>query len=706
MRANTRFSLFAASLTAAFLAAACTAAQAPGQRRALLVGCTTYPNLPQGDWLEGPSNDVTLTREFLVDRFEFNEEDIVALVHENSADMRPTRANIERGFQRLVDGAAQGDMLFILLSGHGSQQPDDQDDDVEPDGLDEVFLPEDIHAFRVDVPVVNAITDDEVRDWIAAIRAKGASVFFVADTCHSGSMDRGPATIGGFAARRYVDPELIYGPAAGAAAGGGRRRDKAAVDEAPAAQNPLGTLVSLYAVPPEQLEKEHAMPPNDSRNDPRYGRLTYALSQVLTTANASLTYRELAHRLRWQYEQWGWAPGCYVQAGGNALSLAVLGQEELKRSDVVVSRNPGGRLVINAGSLHGVGMGAVYKVQPLGQTGDAENDGVYVSVSTLTPSEATVEPCAYGHFAAAAVEQIPLPGSCELAQAGVPDFRLTVRTVPATDNPPPPQSVAEVVAVLDSLSRADGSLLSLAAPNVLPDVFVVVEPGKAWLCRSYETSTGDREMFGPYPLGAALEGQLGPALRTIAKALNLRDLAGPEDRNGNVSIAITVEKWNPALGAYAAVAQTADGLAFGNGDKVRVAVNNAGRLPVDVTMLYIDSGFGVSSFFPTQEQTVVGAFDNRVLPGGAPAVVELLISNVKVGLEDLVVIATQADPAMRQHFAFLEQEGLAAGARRGLGASPLANLLEAAAFGGGMRAAMPAAELSSYSIRRVSWTVK
>jgi len=95
------------------------------ERIALLVGCTAYPYLPQAErWrLVGPTNDVDLMLSVL-ERFRFERANIVTLKDWPADEsLRATRDNIQRHFKRLADLSNQGDHVFILLSGHGSQQP-------------------------------------------------------------------------------------------------------------------------------------------------------------------------------------------------------------------------------------------------------------------------------------------------------------------------------------------------------------------------------------------------------------------------------------------------------------------------------------------------------------------------------------------------------------------------------------------------------
>ncbi len=87
--------------------------------------------------------------------------------------MRPVRANIVREFENLIKKADSGDQVLIYLAGHGSRQPDDDPDnpeDIELDGMDELFLPADVSpAEKGSIQIRNAITDDELRDWLRKI---------------------------------------------------------------------------------------------------------------------------------------------------------------------------------------------------------------------------------------------------------------------------------------------------------------------------------------------------------------------------------------------------------------------------------------------------------------------------------------------------------------------------------------------------------
>ena len=112
----------------------------------LLVGVSDYPELPKDKWLRGPTNDVVMMTKLLcAEPFNFDPANITTLSGwPKDESKRPTRANIKSAFEALAKKVKKGDQVVIAMSGHGSQQPDiPQSGDIEPDGLDEIFLPAD-----------------------------------------------------------------------------------------------------------------------------------------------------------------------------------------------------------------------------------------------------------------------------------------------------------------------------------------------------------------------------------------------------------------------------------------------------------------------------------------------------------------------------------------------------------------------------------
>ena len=708
-------------LPIAFIASCVTPSELPAepgrQRLALLIGCTEYPLLPTKYALRGPGNDVALIKDLLIDRLDFSEKDIRILVHANKPTSRPTREAIEREFLRLANIADEDDSVFVFFAGHGCQRPDsgrDDPEDLERDGLDEVFLPEDVAAWDAESPDSKAIADDEIRMWLNAIRDKGADVLFVADSCHSGSLDRGPAEENGYSRSRFVDPTVVFGPEAKAGGVSVPERPQTRTRESGIGElgndDPpkAGTLVSFYAVPANQLEKEHPMPPNERFDDPYYGRLSFAFARVLHSSEKSLTYREVAQRLRWQYEHFGWLPYCSLNAGEDSIDREVLGRTTWnKRSSLVISRQPDGSLRINEGSLHGVRVGSIYRVKaPDANSSDDASSG-FVRVVNTNLAHANVIPAAHKTTEAMKTEDVPTPGLCEIVEVGAPDLRLSVQVVNAGGSEMA-QRHEEVTQIIQGLAKADNALIELAT-NELPEVYLQVEPKRVVLRLAHASGKSGGiagKLYGPYDFGQDLEPSLEKALRTIAKVYNLRRLVTEVDKNTSVSIEVVAEKQNPKTKKYAPLDSSTGAPELRDGDVIRLRVRNVGRKPVDVTILYIDSAFAIDSFLPMTKDAWSGVFDNRLLPKSELEEIELEIANATTGLEDVLVIATESrpgDPPL--HFAFLAQEGLKNGLARGGNRSPLMDLVQAAAFGGGERGAKRIDASTPYIIHRLSWKI-
>src|SRR5262245_60802286 len=163
------------------------------ERYALLVGVSSYPSLGENLQLHGPKNDVVLMRALLQQKgFEARNVRVLADGVPGATD--PTNAAITGELKALAGRAARGDFVFLFFAGHGSQQPARSvgPQNPEPDGLDEMFLPRDIGRWSgTTESVQNAIIDDDLGAAIAAIRNRGAFVWAVFDTCHSGTITRG-----------------------------------------------------------------------------------------------------------------------------------------------------------------------------------------------------------------------------------------------------------------------------------------------------------------------------------------------------------------------------------------------------------------------------------------------------------------------------------------------------------------------------------
>ena len=278
---------------------------------ALLVGVSGYPQLPERLRLAGPANDVQLMRASLVTAG-LRPANITVLADGVAASRElPTRAAILSALARLATVAKRGDWAVIYVSGHGSQQPQilvngkAKNGYIEPDGLDEIFLPLDVGRWDGKLgTVAGAIVDDEFGEAFAKITAKGAHVWAVFDTCHAGDMAKSLPFGEARPVARHVAPTEL-GVAASMLRTFGSPQPVAASRKTSTAQSqgtaPLklaalgqGQLVSFYASHPDEPAAEERLPDvltrqhgqKNTRELRYFGLFTYVLAQVL---NESLT---------------------------------------------------------------------------------------------------------------------------------------------------------------------------------------------------------------------------------------------------------------------------------------------------------------------------------------------------------------------------------------------------------------------------------
>ncbi|KAJ4783911.1 Metacaspase-1 [Rhynchospora pubera] len=130
--------------------------------------------------LKGCLNDAKCMKYLLMNRFGFPEQSILMLTEEEAdPSRRPTKKNIRMALHWLVLDCQAGDSLVFHYSGHGSQQQDENGDEV--DGFDETILP-------MDFEQEGMIVDDEINDTIVRPLPRGAKLHAIVDACHSGTV--------------------------------------------------------------------------------------------------------------------------------------------------------------------------------------------------------------------------------------------------------------------------------------------------------------------------------------------------------------------------------------------------------------------------------------------------------------------------------------------------------------------------------------
>jgi hypothetical protein len=166
------------------------------QMKAVLVGVEEYArsDIPP---LRGCVNDVLLVRSILKGHFGLDNEDIHVVLNS-----RATRAGILARLERMVDGAAPGDLLVFYFSGHGSQIRD-RDGDELTDFLDELICPYDLDWDRR-----RYILDDDL-DRVFGALPDGVVLEAFFDCCFWGAS---PRTFDEYDQTAVLRPDVRYLP--------------------------------------------------------------------------------------------------------------------------------------------------------------------------------------------------------------------------------------------------------------------------------------------------------------------------------------------------------------------------------------------------------------------------------------------------------------------------------------------------------------
>ncbi|MCA9258594.1 MAG: caspase family protein [Planctomycetales bacterium] len=159
-------------------------------RRAICVGINDYGD--PGLQLYGCENDAKDWASLLRDVYEYREPQLVV-------DGDATRKNLLESIARLARATQSGEAAVITFSGHGTWEPDGPPFD-ELDGKDEAWCARD-----------GNLIDDDLRVALDAFPAD-ARLVIVSDTCHAGTVTRGPSLRAHARRRAALNPTIGEAP--------------------------------------------------------------------------------------------------------------------------------------------------------------------------------------------------------------------------------------------------------------------------------------------------------------------------------------------------------------------------------------------------------------------------------------------------------------------------------------------------------------
>jgi len=134
---------------------------------ALAIGINNYPGTAND--LSGCVNDANDWHKELTKR---------GFTTQLLLDQKATKAAMVSNMVSTLEKAVTGDIVVITYSGHGTWEPDT--DDEEPDGRDEALCPHDLAS-------KGPLLDDELYEIFSSC-ARGVRLIFISDSCHSGTV--------------------------------------------------------------------------------------------------------------------------------------------------------------------------------------------------------------------------------------------------------------------------------------------------------------------------------------------------------------------------------------------------------------------------------------------------------------------------------------------------------------------------------------
>ena len=707
-------------------------------RFALLVGATRYyhkSSHPFND-LEGPGNDVLLMQQTLIDEFGFSESNIVILSETAGGENTPTREHIRREFANLAQRAriaGPETRIVILLAGHGSQQPDRDQDmlvDPEPDGRDELFLPADIGAWDEErQTVTNAIVDDELRQWVGAITETGAFVWVIVDSCHSGTLMRGGNPV---EVSRHVSPADLGIPANAFSGNRGSENASAGSRGGSPGLTPVDQpgMVAIYAAQPFELAPERRPYRSDDPN--KYGLLTWTICSTIRQS-PNLTYRELVSAVNRRYLQWGRRNGPTPLVEGGAQDQLILDGRE-RQPGFTLQQSPTDRTwQINGGRLHGLTTGTILAVYPPPGQGESGDVIAHVRIDNLDSFSAGVTPCAWNDVPKPDAGVLQVGARCEIRFTNYGEMQMPVAVA---DNvvsngafvPPDDDQAVQLARIRKSLKKCESGTSAVFRLVDDPEVAewivqfreddLILLPADVASIASPLPDQVPAFLIRTTPAGAADE--LVRALTNISRARNLIAIesTGPPGRSagtgsdrydnfGQVQVDVRMllladrfdRKGTPLEW------QRRD-VELEHGQWVTWELTNRGNETVDVTLLFIDSHYGIEPLFPRPNR----ASDNRLLPGRSLRLPPARINaSTSAGLEQLVLIAVAAKgPPV--DFSILAQPSLDLATNRssddtGALATPLGKFLKTACYGSGGTRGMDSPDMEDYQVKTIPWRV-
>jgi hypothetical protein len=334
--------------------------------------------------LDGAINDVNLIEGLLLaPDFGFQPRDIVKLITPETTTAEAILTALRR---ELVETAASGDFRLIYYSGHGNFIRNAALKRADPNGrndFDQTIVPSDHWQGAVDV------RDKELAKILWDAARKRVVVTFIADSCHSGSLIRGPLD----SKRKSRSNSGVRGPVDGVVFGEPLIDDPPPVDQVtgrPINPEEAGVLTLAAA-----QENQEALELSTEKNE-AHGGMTMSLVRAIREEGPHASMNHIFERM-WSYMQAANLAQTPVMGGRGRGERDLLGEAARQEPfSVVVRQVRGDEAVLRGGEA--IGLFAGSELRQIGGAAESKaatlivdrSMGLAESVAKISPPGAAI----------------------------------------------------------------------------------------------------------------------------------------------------------------------------------------------------------------------------------------------------------------------------------------------------------------------------
>jgi hypothetical protein len=457
-------------------------------RKGLISGDVRHWTFPD---LEGAINDVNLVEGLLLaPDFGFQPGDIVKLITPETTTADAILRTLRR---ELVETAAEGDFRLVYYSGHGNFIRNAALKRADPNlrnEFDQTIVPSDHWQGAVDV------RDKELSQILWDSAHKGVIVTFIADSCHSGSLTRGPLDSRG----RSRSNSGARGAVDGVVFGEPLIDDPPPIDKATGREiNPEAAGVLTLAAAQENQEALELR----TEKDETHGGMTMSLVRAIREEGPHASMSHIFERM-WSYMQAANLPQTPVMGGRGRGDRDLMGEPARQEPfSVVVRQVRGDEATLRGGEA--IGLFAGSELRQLG--GPAESQlatlivdrsmGLAESIAKITPPGAAVAPGARFEVT-------------KWAAAEEPNLRVYL---------PPAAEMQTIRQVAESLAplRSDSSITWVDDPTTKKPTDILRWNSHGWVLDHFGAAVQSNDL-GPTPSAADVKGKLAKGARFFVMA--------------------------------------------------------------------------------------------------------------------------------------------------------------------------------------------